>query len=109
MADEYFIPSLDAPDDDVGPCRMCLVGQQCGADLLACAAFSGFVNGASRAKWESVERKPTRAIFERLYGRDDNAPEDVTRHRRRKEPGDPVSRAQARRRVTEALKAAHMP
>ena len=109
MRDLELVPPLYFDDDEVGPCRGCVVGQRCGPDLLACAAFSRFVNGAVRAKWEGVTRKPTRERFERLCGRDDEAPQDRTRRRRRKDTDDPVSRDQARRLVVEALKAAQMP
>jgi hypothetical protein len=54
---------LDGP----APCDRCLAANDCGRKLLACEAFTAYVDGESEAQWRALERQPTPERWRKLF------------------------------------------
>lgn len=53
---------------EASPCDGCHFAEQCRRDDIACAAFASFASGAPPLRWQLLQRVPTRAHWESVFG-----------------------------------------
>jgi hypothetical protein len=53
-----------------GPCDVCWLAEKCGAQALACSAFTMFAEGAPATRWARAARvDASRDRYEKLFGK----------------------------------------